>query len=403
MKKNPIDSMEVETLTDLTREQLARMCEGSNSDSPVVTLQLPMERKGAETRKNPIVFKNALAEAQANLQRFGSGDEALRDTLQELEELERAGETFWQHQEAGLSMVIRKDGPVQVYRTPFSLTPLSYVGTKPYLGPLLKLLDAPRYYVLMLDLDQIGLFVATHWLVEEMELNGLPRGLDESMTFDDPEKSLQNRRVSSSNLPGPGGGDVVFHGHGVTGDETRSKRIRRFFEKVDDGLAANLRDREGPLVLLGPDDEIGLYREVNHYPHLCEEHIHFNASNLKRDDLEGMIREWVADRANEGLAEKLGNFREARAQGRGSSDAVEVIKAAADGRVAAIFLMEGEYRYGVNDRETDRVELRDEREPGDEELLGAAAAAVASAGGEVHFVGPDDWNGEDLPAAIFRY
>lgn len=224
------------------------------------------------------------------------------------------------------------------------------------------------------------------------------------MKFDDPERSLQNRTVSWSNLPGPDGGTIAFYAHGVTGDETRKRKARRFFEMVDNGLAGNFSNRETPLLLLGPDDEVGLYRQVNHYPHLCEDDLRFSASNLSGDRLEAMICEWIANRENAQKMERVTDLRDALGQGPASNDLGEVLKAALDGRIASLFLREGETRYGVGHRNADCVELHEARKAGDDELLDLAATSVATTSGEVRFVGGNGDLGGDSPvAAVMRY
>lgn len=396
--------IEAKSLTALTREEFETMAGPSEDGGAAATMLLPMERKGAETRKNPIVFKNALAELQKGLAFLenGSGD-GLKPIIEELERLVVPTEEFWQHQEAGLAMVVRPEAPVAAYLMPFAPSEFTYVGRRPYLSPLLPLLNGTRHWVLVLDLNEIRLLRASRWSVEEVPLQGIPRSLAEATEFDDPEKSLQSRSVSASNLPGPGGGDVAFHGHGLTGDEVRAKRVRRFFERVEDGLPGHFDDRERPLVLLGPDSEVGLYREVNHYPHLCRDDIRFNASGLSRDELRRMVCEWVALRDAEVVRAEIDDLNAHLAQGLASCRLEEVVKAASDGRVATLLAKPGEYRYGVLDRAEDRVEIHDERQRGDEEFVGMAAGFVMATGGKVVYLDEAELPEGAPVAAVFRY
>lgn len=398
--KNVIESR---MLTRLDRNEFAALQRFGGEEGLVATLLLPMERKGPETRKNVIVFKNALKEAQDALRRYGGDDGQASGLAGRLEALDVPPDDFWQHQERGLAMLVCERGPVLACLTPFPLGPFVFVGRSPYLGPLLRLTGGPRAYVLLLDLGEVRLFEAERWRVEEVALEKVPRSIEEAMRFDDPEKSLQNRRVTASNLPGPGGGQVAFHGHGITGDETQRKQAKRFFERLDKGLAAHFADRETPLLLFGPDAEIGLYREVNHYPHLAEDEIRFNAGNLGRAELETMIKKTMASREARRLQRKLGDLRDSLGQGTGTVELGESVKGAVDGRVATLLVKDGEYRYGRILRDEDRVELHEERQPRDEELVGAAALATTATGGEVVYM-----EGEELPegspvGAIFRF
>jgi len=60
--------------------------------------------------------------------------------------------------------------------------------------------------------------------------------------------------------------------------------------------------------------------------------------------------------------------------------------------IATFFVREGEYRFGRLHRDEDRVEMHDERQPGDEELVGAAAVATGGTGGEVSCHDEEEFN-----------
>jgi len=226
------------------------------------------------------------------------------------------------------------------------------------------------------------------------------------MKFDDPEKSLQFRSVSASNEPGAGGGDAAFHGHGVTGEETQQKRVRRFYEMVARDLPHRFPHRNAPLVLFGPESEIGHYRQANHYEHLLDDAIVHNPSSLSRDALEERVQEWIDAQSATRECSLLEDFAAARAQGQGSDSLAEISRAAVQGRVGTLFVRPGVQRFGTRDAATGELDVRGERKAGDEELVDAVATAAALSGAHVHFLrdpAEKAFSLDEPAAAIYRY
>jgi len=398
-------NMTIETISTkhLPEEELTALLK-RDSEAPTITLILPMKRLGAETRENPLIFKNALSEAKERLSSDlpETGDE-LNATLAELGELEQPTDDFWQHQEEGL--VLTTDPyRVRAYQLPYPVEPFVHLGSRPYLIPLMRLTGGSRFHVLILDLNEVRLIRSDRWTSEPVSLKDIPTSLEEAMRFDDPEKSLQQRSVTSSNLPGSGGGDVAFHGHGVTGDETRQKKIRRFFEQIDKGLPASFEDREMPLVLCGSEAEVGLFHEVNHFPHLVETPLDFNPSNLSHEAIGEKIREWIAERDVESRRTLLDDLQAGLGRDLATTDFEKVAEAAVEGRIARFYFQEGTHRFGSRNADTGTITVHPERKPGDAELVAEVAAAAVGTGSEIACFPADEPLPDNAPvAALFRY
>jgi len=172
--------MRTESLTTLTSDDFARMVAPPGESQPVLTFLLPMERKGAETRKNPIVFKNAIAEAEELLADRPESPQQER-SLQTLRNLTHPTDTYWQNQDRGLAVVIAEEEEPLFFQLPCSVGPYVSAGSRPYLSPLLRLMDPEHYWVLALDLNELQLYDATRWRVHPLDLEGVPTSLDEAM------------------------------------------------------------------------------------------------------------------------------------------------------------------------------------------------------------------------------
>jgi hypothetical protein len=231
-------------LTSLSGKDFEAMIQPVNKGELVLTLRLPMERKGSETRKNHIRFKNALQEAEALLESHSGDHKELAETLTLLSGHAEEGDDFWQHQDAGLAITITASGTIRSFKVPFSLDQTVTLDDTAHLTPLLRLLDPTMVSVLALDLGKTELFEASPWSFRRLDMGDMPESLDEAMKYDDPEKSLQHRSV--------GGNNTAYHGHFISGDEEHNKKIQRFFEMIDHELPNQLPDPNRPSFFLAP-------------------------------------------------------------------------------------------------------------------------------------------------------
>lgn len=401
--KHPIENLKIYPVAKLKSDDFSHLLSPPEKGGAVVTLQMPMEKKGSQTRKNPIIFKNALKKASEMLSEEQREAGEIGKVLKNLEFLEDAAIDFWQHQQKGLALIIEESGAVTAFQTPFELEEFVWVGKRPRLGRLIPLTDELRFYVLALDLNKLRLFEASRWAVDEIEIIHGPSSLDDAMKYDDPEKSLQHH--SSGRSTGSGGKvDAVHHGQGGN-EDAKPKNIRRYFEMVDKTLADHFSDKTTPLVLFGPDSEVGEYREVNSYPHLVEDDIRFNPSNQSDSELEKRMLDWVKEKAVAEAKEQVESLDNNIGQGLGSADFAEVIKAAFTGKVATLFVKKGASHFGTYDAETHTVTAGDasSADEGEDELIEAAVMHTAAAGGRVRYVGDDDLEDNADIAAAFRY
>jgi hypothetical protein len=182
--KSATDVIEAPALNHLNPGDFSGLVRAPEKGGPVVTLFLPMERRGAETRKNRTHFKNALAEATELLARADSETDGLKRRFRKLGELAAPRAKFWQHQSNGLAIAIDEES-IRCWRIPLRPSPAVHLGSRPALGFLLRLTDPSRLRFLTLDLTHTRLFEAGPQSmdelglgVEELGLGDAPAGLD---------------------------------------------------------------------------------------------------------------------------------------------------------------------------------------------------------------------------------
>lgn len=361
------------------------------------SLFMPTHRTGAETRQDPIRFKNLLGQAEEGLRALGLRSPQARELLEPARKL-LVDSAFWWHQSDGLA-VFAAANLFRFYRLPLDFAELVVVGERCHVKPLLPLfMGDGHFFVLALSQNQIRLLEGTRYSVDEIDLEGVPTSLVEALG-EDREKQLQfHTRTGAS---GTGRRAAGFHGHDPA-DEAKD-RILRYFRQVNDGLSQVLKDERAPLVLAGVDYLLPLYREANTYPHLSEQGITGNPEALTPAELHGRAWEIVQLRFLEAKQAARLQYQGLAGTGRTSTNVKEVVPAAYHGRVEVLFVALGIQQWGRFVPETNTVHLRPEPTPGDEDLLDLAAIQTVLNGGTVYAVEPETVPDGASLAAIFRF
>lgn len=358
----------------------------SRTGTTLVSMYVPMERKGAETQQNPLHLKAAHKEAADRLL-----DEEIRrsDVEAMLEPVERLidDHDFMQSQEDGLALFIEGDG-LRHFRVPIGFEQLVVVGDRFHLKPLLPFLTADgEFYVLAISHNQVRLLRGSHWRVSEVELADVPRSLRDALWYKQTEPALQSHATRA-------GGALTFHGHGL-GEQSSEEDLKEFFRQVDTGVRTVI-DQHTPVVLAGVQYLHPLYRDVTGL-NVLDEAIAGNPDELSAEDLHN--RAWPL--VNEVFAERRRRAEEQVGAANTSTSLDDVLMGAVQGRVDVLFVPRGEQRWGSLDRDTLRVEL--DGEDGRSDLYDLAAMETWRHRGQVYVVDPQELPGEGEVAAVFRY
>lgn len=381
----------------LTPDELRSLVETARTQC--VSLFMPMEQMGAETRQNPIRFKNLLKQAEEQLVAQGlRGSEAL-DLLKPVQELDH--HDFWQHQFSGLAIFCAPNF-LRYFRLPIHLEAFVAVGDRFHLKPLMPMLSNNQtFYILALSQNQVSLFQGSRYSLNEVNLETLPASLAQALRFNDPEKNLQFRTGITR---GGGGGQQVaaFHGQDAD-DELSNVRIVEYFRQIDAGLHELLRAEQTPLVLAGVDYLLPLYREVNSYSHLVEGGITGNPENVKPEQLHAQAWEILRPQFMQLQQDAADRYQELLGTGQASSDLEAVVPAAYNGRVESLFVAVDQHQWGQFQPSANTIEQHPDPQPGDEDLLDFAAVHAFLNRGAIYAVEPETIPDQAPLAAIFRY
>lgn len=373
----------------ITTADLQRLSQGG--EGPLTSIYLPMQRKGPETRQNPLVLKSALKQAGDELEDLQMRRPDIEAYLKPATSL-LDDNPYWQHQEDGLALFLDREG-MHGYRIPESFDELVVVGERFHLKPLLPVLSADQeFYVLALSHNQVRLLRGTRWQVSELELEDVPTSLAEALWYRDPEPRLHSHTTSRGSTA------LTFHGHGL-GEESSDEELRQFFRQVDGGVRSLITDPRAPVVLAGVGYLHPVYRSISDLE-VMEKGIEGNPDEIPAGKLHQMAWDIVSGRQADHLARAAEQIAAADEE-YAAWTVEEIVSAAAQGRVEILFVPRRSQPWGRFDPETFAVTTGDGEAAVD--LYDLAAVRTWSTGGDVFVVEPEDVPGEGEVAALLRY
>ena len=400
-----MDTIKRETLSSLARPL----------GWPSVSLYLTTHRGPAENEQDRIRLKNLLDSATSRLMAGGMRAPDATDLLGETTQLLK-DPSFWRRTADGVAVFIAPNiSMVYVVDTP--LPDEVIVGDRFHIRPLaLAYHGEQRFAALVLDRNATRLYVGDRSRIRELAITGGPTSFSESTKFDQREESLQySTHASPASVAGAGRTIGTFHGHG--GQNVDKTELARFMSELDKAVMKTL-SAEGPLplLLLGVDYQVAAYRATNTNSNLVDERVLGATDELTAHEIHELAFNALAPRFAATVETDLTELHE-QSGSLVSEDPVEIVSAAASGRVKTLFFDEAKGPFGHFDRDAFTVdsacasEPRLMRDQPDTEvipdacgwdLVDLAIAETILHGGDIHA-----FSGETPPvhgvAAVMRY
>jgi hypothetical protein len=362
-----------------------------------ISIFMPTFRTGAESQQNQIRFKNLLRGAEEKLLAAGLRSQELKQLLEPAHALP-GNILFWRRQSDGLALFLCA-GLFRCFCLPEAFDEFIVVADHFHIRPLLPVLRNDwRFYILALSQKEVRLLEGTGQGVTEIELEALPKSLEEALQYDKLEKQV---RFSTGSI-GSGTGMAMVSGHGGVADDAKDNLLK-YFRLIDRGLRDRLKDERAPLVLAGVEYLFPIYREANTFPHLIEEGIPGNPRRMNPDSLYRSALKIVAPFFRKAENDALAQYRQSSGTGLTSADIREIVSEAAHGRVGTLFIAAGSRNWGTFHRESGAVEPHRTREVEDEDLLEIAAIQTYLNGGSVFILPPKKMPEPKALVAMFRY
>ncbi|MEL6441016.1 MAG: hypothetical protein AAFQ80_17385 [Cyanobacteria bacterium J06621_8] len=360
-----------------------------------VSLYLPTEKAGSETRQNSIGFKNLLHEAESKLIDSGLTASEAAEFLQEANAL-IDNYDFWQHQAEGLAY-FQTQNTAHYYCLPENFTSSVEISDRFYLKPLLPLFTKNNeFYLLALAQNEIRLFRGNKYGLQPLELpEDVPASFDEAMRYEDPEKQLQSHSTQGDRNP-------VFHGQGAGNSDSKND-ILRYFQQIDRGLSSFLKSKQIPLILAGVDYLFPLYQEANSYATLLPKGIVGNPEHLSSEELYQKAQPIIQSQFHQAEQEAKQEYQELLATKQASADIKQIIPAAYNGQVDTLFITANLRCWGKFKPETNSIQVEQNSTEDNLDLLDFAAIHTFLQGGVVYLMPQEQMPDAESVAAIYRY
>lgn len=367
-----------------------------------VSIYMPTYKAGPEVRQNEIRFKNLVRSAEHQLVENGLTETEAKELFQPLLEAFDQEADFWeQKQDEGLALFVTA-GFFRYYRLPRNFAELVVVTSQFHLKPLLPILtDNGKFYILELSQKEVRLFEGDRYSIHEIEIMGLPQNMNDALQYD---PTAREGQIRSGTAPGGSSQQAgAFHGQGSPDRDDNTQDLKQFFHLIDHALHEFLRDKRAPLILACVEYLMPVYREANTYAHLLEEGITGNVKIEKLQELHQQGWEIVEPYVMQARQAAIEHYQELSDTDKISTDIKETVPAAFYGRVEQLFVAVGVQRWGTFDPIENEIQVHANAEPGDEDLLDAAAIQTLLNGGTVYAVEPEVVPDDAPLAAVFRY
>ena len=372
-------------------------------EGPCVSIFLPTSRGGVESQQDELRLRHQIRDSENRLLLENLRSTEVEKLLEPFNALLDDG-GFWLHTVDGLA-IFRTSEMFSYYRLPCSFKEQVVVSDHFYLKPLLPFLaTGGRFYILAISQNAIRLLEGTRFSIHELELpETVPANLAEALKYEEAENEVSFYSSSSGALVGKGGRKAaIFYGQGVGHDDSKD-HLLRYFQHIDRGLHALLRDESVPLVLAGVEYLFPIYRQANTYPYLLHQGVPGNPDKLSSDVLHEeawAVVEPYFQRVQERTAAQ---YRDNIGTARTSNDIREIMPAAYYGQIGSLFVAIDQELWGKFDPTSNTIHVHKEARFRDDDLLDEAATQTILHGGPVYAVEHAKVPGESMLAAVFRY
>lgn len=390
----------------ISKEELKELTQINQSQC--ISIYIPTHRAGKEVNngQDPIVFKNQVQKVKARLKEKGISEPQAKEILKPAYGLlEDTG--FWHEQNQGLAVFMAGDF-FRYYRLPVRFQEFCMLSHSFHLKPMLPLLNGNGlYYILSLNLNQVRFFQADRNNIEEIQLNeNTPKSLEESMKYTETEKSLQHHGGAGTDS---GSSGAMFHGQakGINRDD-RKIFVEEFLRKIDNDINKLVQDEQVPLILAGVEYLHPIYKETSKYLNITDKGLEGSPDEMSSKDLHSKTWPLIEPYFSKTMQNYIERYGELAGTGKTSYDLKNIVPAAVNGRVEAIFVTPGAFQWGVYKQEGENlvVDLHQEYQENDDCLISMSAVETVLHGGRAYVVDKEEMPEKNVAAdivAVFRY
>ncbi|MCK8824634.1 baeRF7 domain-containing protein [Fuchsiella alkaliacetigena] len=365
---------------------------------PCISLYMKTKKAASSEIKNmSIKYKNLLSEVERKLEKDWDFKNKEKEEFLESAKILIGERTFWQHQNEGLAIFISPDIS-SYYQLSIAVKDQVFVSKHFNIKQIIPELQSERSYnVLALSRNNNRFFQCNKESIKKIEVDEVPKNIDEALKYDDREKTLQYRSHSDS-----GRTKAIFHGQGSTREDNK-EYLLRYLRQVEQGLNDQLNKDNKALVLMCVKELFPLYKQVNSYSKMMDGFIRGNPDKLQAKEIHQQSWQLMKSHFNEKKQKVISRYNELKATEKTSEDLSAIIKAAVFSKVDKLLLKKDALQWGKYNLEKNEVLLANEADSENYDLYNFAALKTLNAGGNVHILEAEMMPEEKEILAIYRF
>jgi hypothetical protein len=360
---------------------------------PCITIVLA----GNEAGDVATEMKDALQTVRRELvRRLADADALLAPILDAAREFRRS-----EAKNRGAVALLRSPSVMRIERIRGSARSVVRVDDRFDVRTLLAIASSRKlFYLLALSQNRTRILKCTEDRSEEIAFPaGTPVSLAEAMQTRQPDHVLDNRATA-----GPSTGSMKGVMFGTSTDrEGKDEYLLHFFNEIDKGVNGALKAGSDPLIPVGVEQELALYKRVNTYTGLMEPGIHGAPDGIDDREIRRRAIELIGEHERRFGHEIPADFDKRVGTGRASTHMQDIVAAAWEGRVSHFFFQENATYPGIFDPVRRRVKHTDDPLDSPEELIDGAAYQTILHGGEARIVSATAMPNGVPVCALFRY
>ena len=385
--------LNMSTLQSTTRlDELA-----NHQQSESISIIMPTEKSGRQVQQNAIRFKNLLNEVVTRFVSMGTSEHAAEGRIAALREYQR-DDTFWQHQSEGLALYFC-GGQLSTVQLQHSPEPLVTIADHYFITPVAAdSSKSQQNIVLTVTWEEAKLYNAVRGQLEPHDREQFPVVIRDVVLPPDAEEQLQVRTQRGG---ASGSGAAMFHGQGEGEQMIKSDR-KRFLAEVGRRLEEVFNGIPEDLIVIGTDEVIGHLKATTELSKAKT--ITASPASMDQNQLSQRVEAFLSNEPDLGCADRLEQFGNAMAHGKGSKDLPEIIRAALEGRVSDLIINPDKRIWGSWNAETQTASIAEERaNEGIVVELVNMAVVLSLRTGALVIADTASQLGPEPAAAIFRY
>ncbi len=304
-----------------------------NEEGPVISFYQPTHRHFPDNKQDLIMFSNLMRETENSLKQQYDNNliHLIMKPFYQLAE----NKSFWNNTLDGIAVLASQNKCI-IYNLHNTVKELAVVADSFHIKPLIKAFQSmERYHLLGLNRNNFTLYKGNkHGFTEIKPDPDIPRTMEEVLGTQLTDSNVNNGSYGGTNA------STVFRGHSDPKEET-DKDTEKYFRFVDRFVLENYsKTSKLPLILVALKEYHSRFKKISHNPYLIEEGIYNSYDSLDINQLKTRALEIIKSLNSKKTQKLVESYENANAQSLGSSDLINVARAAFEGRIETIFIEE---------------------------------------------------------------